>query len=248
MIKSQKTITLKDREKITKKLKKKLKKYKMSTSQVFLKPLFDGLTQPKRAQEALLKCKKTKSGRPVDPSRIFLYEMYKDILSHQQIFFLQNNNLNSSEFSSIRKQLSLKGFGSKMIRNSIFRAAVRDMKPEFTSQMDQILVGPTLLVFSDATDVQHPDIYKDFIQIISKESSHKMLLVGAKLQDVLVSNEHLQEISKLPNIIQLRSQLVGLLSLPAQRLVGTLGQSPLLLTRLLSQHAASSSSSSANES
>ena len=170
----------------------------------------------------------------MDVRKTYLYEIYKDIVPSRALFVVQNNNMNAQEYQAFKRECKGAGFAVTMIKNSVFGAALDHIDPA-NSILKNLIVGPTILVFSKATDSEQPDLLKDFARVSHKYKS-KSLVVGAKWDGKVYSLEGLEQITKLPNIMQLQSQLVGLLSMPAQRLVGTLNQSPMVLARLLSQH------------
>ena len=196
--------------------------------------LFDGITHPERATLALKNAKRSSRGNPCDIRKTFLYEIYKDIAPQRALFVIQNNNLTASEYQSLKREFRAADFSVTCIQNSVFGAALEVVEPQ-SAIFRQLLVGPTILVFSNASDTEKPLLLKDFVKAAQK-FKHKTLVAGAKLDKIVLSAQMLEKVVAMPNISQLRSQLVGLLQMPGQRLVGTLQQSPMILTRLLAQH------------
>ena len=200
--------------------------------------LFDGQVSPSRAAQALKNCKRSRRGNPVDIRKTFLFEVYKDILPCRSLFVLQNNNFTAEEYKTFKTELKGKGLHAMCIKNTVFGAAVDDSLDKSDPNgplFKNLLVGPTLVVFSNLSDAEAPTLIKDFAQIAHKNRL-KAMVIGARFEGTVLTAETLKGVVALPNLMQLRSQLVGLLSMPAQRLVGTLQQSPLTLTQLLTQH------------
>jgi ribosomal protein L10 len=90
-------------------------------------------------------------------------------------------------------------------------------------------------VYTNASDQEAPNMLKDFTKTALR-FKNKAMVAGAKYDGLVLSADALESLSKLPNLSQLQSQLVGLLSSPAQKLVHTLGFVPSRLGQVLSQH------------
>lgn len=197
--------------------------------------LFDGLSQKARATQALKNAKKSMKGNPVPIRKTFLFEVYKDVVPARAIFVLQNHNMTSNILQDLKRDFRKSGFSVLLVRNSIFGAAVTEVEPS-ANEFRNLLVGPSILVFSNASDQEAPNMLKDFSKIALKFKA-KTMVAGAKYDGVVLSADALDSLSKLPNLTQLQSQLVGLLSSPAQQLVHTLGFVPSRLGQILTQHA-----------
>ena len=196
--------------------------------------LFDGLAQKVRAADALKNCKKSMKGNPVPQRKTWLFEVYKDVVPARAIFVIQNNNLTSNGLNELKREFRKSGFSVLMVRNSIFGAAVTEVEPS-ANEFRNLLVGPSILVFTNASDQEAPNMLKDFTKTALK-FKNKAMISGGKYDGLVLSADALESLSKLPNLSQLQSQLVGLLSSPAQKLVHTLGYVPSRLGQVLTQH------------
>jgi large subunit ribosomal protein L10 len=196
--------------------------------------LFNGMTQKARAVEAFKNAKKSMRGNQIPLRKTFLFQVYKDVVPARAIFVLQNNNMTSNAIQDLKRECRKSGFSVLLVRNSIFGAAVSDIEPS-ANTFRNLLVGPSILVYSNASDGESPNLLKDFNKIALKFKA-KTMVAGAKYDGIVLSADALESITKLPNLLQLQSQLVGLLSSPAQQLVHTLGFLPSKLGQILNRH------------
>ncbi|KAJ3187066.1 hypothetical protein HDU85_007104 [Gaertneriomyces sp. JEL0708] len=203
----------------------------------------NGQLSIERAREVLAKPKLTRRGNPVDVRRLFLFELYQEVLSSRALFVMQNNNMTAKEYHHFKNELGQKGFKVLTIRNGVFGAVVRQRSQELRADgqsdksvkgLNTLLVGPTVVAFSNSSDEQHPTLTKDFAQIVKKYQ--KLLVVGAKFDGGVLTADILKAVTDLPPMSQLRAELVGVLSQPAQSLVGLLQRTPMSLLMSLQQH------------
>ena len=187
-----------------------------------------------RATKALQNAKKSIKGNPVPIRKTFLFEVYKDIVPTRAIFVLQNNNLSSSALQDLKREFKKSGFSVLVVKNSIFGAAALQVEPSL-KEFRNLLVGPSVVVYSNATDHEAPTLLQDFNKVASKFKA-RVMVAGAKYDGLMLSSDTLEAVIKLPNISLLQSQLIGILSSPAQKLVHTLTNTPSRLGQILSQH------------
>ncbi|CEG72003.1 YmL10 [Rhizopus azygosporus] len=169
------------------------------------------------------------------PRRTFLYNKYSDIIQNNRaVFIFQHNNLNVKEFTQIRQGLSQIQGGSEttltVLRPSIFAAALRETR---YLNLEPLLTGPTCVFYTNVSDNEHPELLKKSVEMLSKNK--KMLLLGGKLDDNLLTQGDVLKVVELPPLDQLRAQLVGVVEAPARKLISTLSQPSSELHSVLSR-------------
>eukprot|EP00729_Bicosta_minor_P010187 gene10187-34016_t len=92
------------------------------------------------------------------------------------------------------------------------------------------------MLFASTTCVVHSKEL-DSLQKMLKLKLPKLELLGGKVEDRLCSRDEIIALGELPTLDISRAQLLGLLSSPAQKLVGMLQQSPSDLVAALTRHA-----------
>ncbi|KAI7905037.1 uncharacterized protein BX663DRAFT_501442 [Cokeromyces recurvatus] len=165
------------------------------------------------------------------PRRTYLYNQYNEIVENNQaVFIFQHSNLAVKEFTQIRQQISQITNQAKftVLRTGIFSAILRQTK---YANLKPLIAGPTCVL--SLNKVEDPSALKKLVETMSKNK--KLLLLGGKLDDVLLTQEDILKIVDLPPLNQLRAQLVGTIEAPARKLLGTLEQPASELHSVLSR-------------
>ncbi|KAG0040623.1 hypothetical protein BGZ82_000581 [Podila clonocystis] len=188
--------------------------------------------------------KLTNYGKEFRPQKTFLHNTYSNILAQNRIMLIcQHNNMSVSELIQLRTELAAAGAEMKVIRLGIFSAALRETR---YANLAPLVNGPTCVISCNLSpeDEEQKSTAKSPLGLagIRKvvEKHRKMILLGGKVDDALVSVEDMEKMSEMPGIQTLRSHVVGLLSQAGGgRLVQLLGMNPTLLVMNLDAHAKS---------
>lgn len=153
------------------------------------------------------------------PRRTYLYNQYNDIIKNNRaVFIFQHNNLTVKEFTQIRQEMTLLG-GTEacltVLRPSVFAAALRTTK---FLNLEPLLSGPTCVLTTNGNE----EVLKKSVELLAKNK--KLLLLGGKLDDVLLTQSDVMKVVDLPSLDQLRAQVVGVVEAPARKLISTLSQ------------------------
>ncbi|KAJ3046546.1 hypothetical protein HK097_000766 [Rhizophlyctis rosea] len=193
------------------------------------------------------------ANRPVDSKGevfelrdLFLFELYQELVSSRALFVIQTNSMTASEYRSLKLRLREKGFHTEMIKNNVFKEAItlheKELVEAGTTNVAQrmedfrnLIVTKLCVVYSNIPDHEQPTLLKDFADIAAKFPK-KTLVVGAKLDGMVLTSDMLKEVVKMPSLSHLRAELVGLLSYPSQSLVSVLQRRPQELLMALTQH------------
>ncbi|KAG0743941.1 hypothetical protein G6F57_005599 [Rhizopus arrhizus] len=158
-----------------------------------------------------------KKGPVHPPRRTYLYNQYNDIIQNNRaVFIFQHNNLTVKEFTQLRQDLKSEATLT-VLRPSVFAAALRTTK---YLNLEPLLSGPTCVLYSNADD--STDLLKTSVELLSK--NRKLLLLGGKLDDHLLTQSDVLKVVDLPSLDQLRAQMVGVIEAPARKLISTLSQ------------------------
>ncbi|KAG9322469.1 hypothetical protein KVV02_003195 [Mortierella alpina] len=193
--------------------------------------------------------KLTNYGKEFRPQKTFLHQTYSQILESNRIMLIcQHNNMSVPELIQLRNDLTAAGAEMKVVRLGIFAAALRETR---YANLAPLINGPTCVISCNMS----PEEEEEHVQSRGKvpkglagirkvvEKHRKMILLGGKVDDSLVSVEDMEKMVEMPGIQTMRSQVVGLLSQAGGgRLVQLLGMNPTLLVLNLDAHAKSGDS------
>jgi large subunit ribosomal protein L10 len=158
------------------------------------------------------------------PKRTYLHNQYGDIIKkNRAVFIFQHNNLTVKEFTQLRQVLGqLPGGPSTkltVLRSGVFSSVLRETK---FANLEPLVSGPTCALATNVSDAEYPELMKKSVELLSKNK--KLLLLGGKLDNVLLNQADVLKVVDLPSIDQLRAQVVGVIEAPVRKLLGTLEQ------------------------
>ncbi|MEC9086882.1 MAG: 50S ribosomal protein L10 [Pseudomonadota bacterium] len=127
------------------------------------------------------------------------------------------------DMTVLRKNARANKVYLRIVRNTLLKRAVADTEFEC---IQEVLVGPTILAFSQEDPGAAARVLKDF----AKENDDfeiKALSVGGQLMDA----SQIDVLAKLPTVDQARSMLMSVMLAPVTKLARTMNEVPSKLTR-----------------
>ena len=127
------------------------------------------------------------------------------------------------DMTALRKNARANKVYLRVVRNTLLKRAVADTEFEC---IREVLVGPTILAFSQEDPGAAARVLKDF----AKENDDfeiKALSVGGQLMDA----SQIDVLAKLPTVDQARSMLMSVMLAPVTKLARTMNEVPSKLTR-----------------
>ncbi len=142
------------------------------------------------------------------------------------VILLEYGGMSVPHFSELRSRLAALGASCSVIKNTFLRRALHDTGVKF---LDQYLSGQTALVAGEGDVCGASKILKTFHLEFGKPT-----LRAGVLDSDFISADQIMELASLPSKEALQAQLLGLLLMPATKLVRTLNEPAASLARLLS--------------
>ncbi|MFK0572523.1 50S ribosomal protein L10 [Endozoicomonas sp.] len=133
--------------------------------------------------------------------------------------------LTVGQMTSLRKQARDGGVYLKVVRNTLARRAVEGTDFEC---LQEVLVGPTVLAFSQEDPGAAARVMQDFAKE-NKELEIKALSISGQL----LGAEHLDVLAKMPTLDQARAMLMSVMIAPVTKLARTLNEFPSSVTRVV---------------
>ncbi|BAM46244.1 MAG: 50S ribosomal protein L10 [Amphibacillus sp.] len=126
----------------------------------------------------------------------------------QSTVLVDYRGLDVAEVTELRKQLREAGVEYKVYKNSMSRRAAAEAE---LTELDELLVGPTAIAFSDNDVIAPAKILNNF----AKE--HKDLEIkGGVIEGKVASLDQIKELADLPNYEGLLSMLLSVLQAPVR--------------------------------
>ena len=128
-----------------------------------------------------------------------------------------------ADMTALRKTARENKVYLRVVRNTLLKMAVAETEFEC---IQEVLVGPTILAFSQEDPGAAARVLKDFSKE-NKEFEIKALSIGGKLMEA----NQIDVLAKLPTLDQARSMLMSVMLAPVTKLVRTVNEVPSKLTR-----------------
>ncbi|KAI8854399.1 hypothetical protein BC829DRAFT_190423 [Chytridium lagenaria] len=87
---------------------------------------------------ALERAPKSRNGNAPDISKIYYYEVYRQIAQSRLVVVVQANNMKAAEFLNLKRDGKKAGFTVSSVRNSIFVAAANNIADEQSFQESRL--------------------------------------------------------------------------------------------------------------
>ncbi len=133
--------------------------------------------------------------------------------------------LTVDQMTALRSEARKNGVYLKVVRNTLAKRAVQGTEFEC---LNDALVGPTILAFSQEDPGSAARVLKDF----AKENDAlevKALSIGGKL----LGAEQIDVLAKMPTMDQARAMLMSVMIAPVTKLARTLKEVPAKVTRVV---------------
>ncbi|MET4696394.1 50S ribosomal protein L10 [Endozoicomonas lisbonensis] len=133
--------------------------------------------------------------------------------------------LTVGQMTELRKQARDGGVYLKVVRNTLARRAVEGTDFEC---LQDVLVGPTVLAFSQEDPGAAARLMKDFAKE-NKELEVKALSISGQV----LGAEQIDVLAKMPTLDQARAMLMSVMIAPVTKLARTLNEFPASITRVV---------------
>lgn len=153
------------------------------------------------------------------------------IKESKAIVFADYRGLNVEEMTEIRKKLRAKGIELKVMKQNLFKIAVKNAKADIDT--DSLVNHPIAIAFGQ-DEVEPAKTIYDF------SKKHESLeMVGGALNGKTISMEELKTLAMMPSREEMYGKVVGSLASPLRGIVGVLQGNLRGLVSVLNQYAES---------
>ncbi|XP_061912873.1 large ribosomal subunit protein uL10m isoform X1 [Entelurus aequoreus] len=159
--------------------------------------------------------------------RLLKRDLQKVFQECKMVAVAQNNGCNANDMIVLKNRLQKHDIRVKFYSNQVMRSFLNE---SIYSNLAHLFIGPTVLFVSKEPKAKQ--------MLATLRVSPQMVLLGACIDDTLLSAQGVLRYSKLPSVSVVQGELVGGLSLLASHTASLLQRHPAHLTALLQQHVA----------
>ncbi|XP_073684997.1 large ribosomal subunit protein uL10m [Garra rufa] len=143
----------------------------------------------------------------------------------KMIAVVQNNAINAEDLMVLRHKLKRHNISVKFFPNQVTRSFLSN---SMYSNMLPLFVGQTVIIVSKEPKV------KEMLQALKR--TPQMVLLGACIENTLLTYQGILNYSKLPSLTTIQGELVSGLTMMTSRTVSMLRHHPVHLSALLQQY------------
>ncbi|WP_032139338.1 50S ribosomal protein L10 [Rickettsia tamurae] len=154
-----------------------------------------------------------------------IVNIYKESPS---VIITHYHGLTVSQVSSLRESLKSKEAGFKVVKNTLAKIAANQTGLD---SIANLFAGPTAIVYSKEP-VEMAKLVVNFAK-----ANDNLKIIGGIVDNHVLDENSIKELSKLPSLNELRGKIVGLLQAPATKFVGVLQAPSSSIARVIQAHA-----------
>jgi len=154
----------------------------------------------------------------------FVAELEGIYRENSAVIVAHYHGLTVSNISKLRKNLRQEGAGFKVVKNTLARIAANNVGYADTNNLFK---GPVAIAYS-SDPVSAAKVVAEFAK-----TSDALKIVGGIVSEQIVDARTVDQLSKLPSMNELRSQLVALIQTPATKIAGVVQAPAAQLARVM---------------
>ena len=148
-----------------------------------------------------------------EQKEIFIKNLKAILSENSLVLVFHYRGMSMTDMTNLRVQSFNSGCNIKVTKNRLTKLALEGTDK---SELSDLFDGPTAIAYSN-DPVQLTKLLTNF----SKNNSNLVILGGIMGNEILTV-EKIEILSKLPSLEEIRAQLIGLISTPAQKIASVL--------------------------
>ena len=154
----------------------------------------------------------------------FVQKLKDEIKNSTSMIVAHYDGLSVSETDSLRKEMRDNGAKFRVTKNRLTKIALADTPYESISDL---FVGPTAIAYSS------DPVAPAKISVNFEKKLENFKIIGGSYDGEKINYEKINFLASLPSLDQIRGQLIGLISAPAQKIASVVQAPAGQLARLV---------------
>ena len=148
-----------------------------------------------------------------DKKKNYIEEMKSFFNKTSSVFVTHYQGLTVKQIDELREEMRKHGILFKVTKNRITKLALEGSK---FKKLESLFTGPTAVVLSEDAITSAKILTK-----FAKNNSN-LKIIGGIMEEKSLSVEDVEKIATLPTLNEARAKIVGVLSVPAQKIISIL--------------------------
>jgi len=158
----------------------------------------------------------------------FIKELSASIAESGVFYIADTSTLTVETTNALRRKCFKQGVKLQVVKNTLLRKAFDSIEGKDYSELEQVLVGPTAVMFAETPNVP-AKVIKEF-----RKKHDRPVLKGAWIDEAIyVGDENLEKLSEIKSKEELIGDVIALLQSPAKNVVSALQSSKSTLAGLV---------------
>jgi len=152
-----------------------------------------------------------------EEKQVMIDDLSKRLDENNIIYIADISNLDAVDTSSLRRQCFAKNIKLSVVKNTLLKKAMENVKGKDFTELYDILPGPTAIMLSDKGNLP-AKLIKDF-----RKKSDKPVLKGAFVEEsIYIGDDQLNLLADIKSKDELIGEVIGLLQSPAKNVISAL--------------------------
>ncbi len=155
-------------------------------------------------------------------------ELSASIAESGVLYIADTSTLTVETTNALRRRCFNQGIKLRVVKNTLLKKAFDSIEDRDYSELEQVLVGPTAIMFAET-----PNVPAKLIQEFRKKHA-KPVLKGAWIDEaVYIGDENLEALVNIKSKEELVGDIIGLLQSPAKNVISALQSGKTTLAGLV---------------
>lgn len=147
----------------------------------------------------------------------FIQELSASIAEQGVVYIADTSTLTVETTNALRRKCFNQGISLQVVKNTLLKKALDKVEGKDYSELEQVLVGPTAIMFAEVPNAP-AKLIKEF-----RKKFNKPVLKGAWIDEaVYIGDDQLEKLSEIKSKEELVGDVIMLLQSPAKNVVSAL--------------------------